>query len=76
MGRKILQSYRYFSFNNSIFKSNLKILKLSQYFKIIYSSSSCADQCSVLEFVNSHYHLYGLRLVGPPSIAITNVLLA
>jgi hypothetical protein len=29
----------------------------------------------VLEFVNSHYHLYGVWLVRPPSIAITNVLI-
>jgi hypothetical protein len=29
---------------------------------------------TVLEFVSSHYHLYGLRYVGLPSIAITNVL--
>ena len=54
---------------------NLKKLNLAQYFKKSHSSFSCAVKYTVLEFVNSHYHLYGYRLVGPPSIAMTNVLL-
>ena len=57
------------------YPSNLKILNRSQYFKIKCSFISCAVKYTVLEFVNSHCHLYGLRLVGSPSIAITNVLL-
>jgi hypothetical protein len=63
------------SFNIISDPSNLKILNRSQYFKIKCSFISCAMKYTVLEFVNSHCHLYGFRLVGPPSIAITNVLL-
>jgi hypothetical protein len=53
---------------------NLKTLNKSQYFKNSYSSSPCLASCSVLKFSIFHYHLYGIWLVEPPSIAITNVL--
>jgi hypothetical protein len=55
--------------------SNLKKLNHPQYFKNTRSYFSCKKNYAVLEFVNSHYHPYGFRLVGPPSIAITNVLI-
>jgi hypothetical protein len=73
-GGVILPVYRYHSFNNNKKHSNLKKLNSAQYFKNICSYSSCAVKCTVLEFVHSHYHPYGFWLVGPPSIAITNVL--
>jgi hypothetical protein len=63
------------SFINTEYPYNLKKLVQSQYFKNDCSSFSCVEKCTVLEFVCSHYHLYGLRLVGLPSIAITNVLI-
>jgi hypothetical protein len=52
----------------------LKRLNKSENFKKTYSYSSCMDRCSVLKFGIFHYHLYGVWLVEPPSIAITNVL--
>jgi hypothetical protein len=52
----------------------LKRLNKTENFKNTYSYSSCMDRCSVLKFGIFHYHLYGVWLVEPPSIAITNVL--
>jgi len=63
------------SFNNIEYPSYLKKIIQSQYFKNDCSYFSCVEKCTVLEFVGSHYHLYGSRLVGSPSIAITNVLI-
>jgi len=73
-GRVFLPMYKHHSFIKNIYPYNLKKLIQSQYFKNNCSYYSCAVACTVLEFVNSHYHIYGFRLVGLPSIAITNVL--
>jgi len=70
-----LSMCRHHSFKNIEYPYNLKKLIQSQYFKNDCSYFSCVEKCTVLEFVSSHYHLYGLRLVGLPSIAITNVLI-
>jgi hypothetical protein len=69
-----LPMYKQHSFNNNKNHTNLKNFNPAQYFKNIRSYSSCAVKCTVLEFDGSHCHLYGFWLVGPPSIAITNVL--
>ena len=53
---------------------NLNKLNKSQYFKNIRSFFTCTEHTSVLEFEHFHYHLYGVWLVEPLSIAITNVL--
>jgi hypothetical protein len=74
MGKDIQSFSHRNSFKTRNISSNLKELNPSQYFKKSHSYFSCAVKYTVLEFVNSHYHLYGFRLVGPPSIAITNVL--
>jgi hypothetical protein len=74
-GEVILPVYRVHSFNNNKNRTNLKKLNPSQYFKNICSYFSCAVKCTVLEFVSSHCHPYGFLSVGPPSIAITNVLI-
>jgi len=70
-----LSMCRHHSFNKAEYPYNLKKLIQSQYFKNDCSYFSCVEKSSVLEFVSSHYHLYGFRLVGSPSIAITNVLI-
>ena len=62
------------TFNIFKYWHNLKEINYSQYFKNKRSYYTCAQKCSVLEFGSFHYHLYGVRLVEPPSIAITNVL--
>ena len=60
---------------NIIHKSrNLKKLIPAQYFKNKYSFFTCTELPSVLECCQLHCHLYGVWLVEPPSIAITNVL--
>jgi hypothetical protein len=74
-GGVFLPMCMYHTFNNTENPYNLKKLIQPQYFKNNCSYFSCAEKCTVLEFVNSHYHLYGVRLVGLPSIAITNVLI-
>jgi len=71
----ILPVSRYHSFNINKNRTNLKKSIPSQYFKIICSYFSCAVKCTVLEFDSSHCHPYGFLSVGPPSIAITNVLI-
>lgn len=73
-GGVFLPMRKHHSFNKSENIHNLKILNQSQYFKNNCSYFSCTEMCTVLEFVNPHCHLYGDWLVGPPSIAITNVL--
>jgi hypothetical protein len=70
-----LSMCRYLPFKKIYYPYNLKYINQFQYFKNDCSYSSCVEQCTVLEFVRSHYHLYGFRLVGSPSIAITNVLI-
>jgi hypothetical protein len=52
----------------------LKKLTNHQYFKINRSYYSCSQKKRVLEFERVHSHLCGLRVVKPPPIAITNVL--
>jgi len=74
-GGVLLPKCRYPSLNNNGYLYNLKNIKILQYFKNICSFFSCIEKSTVLEFVRSHYHLYGFRLVGSPSIAITNVLI-
>jgi hypothetical protein len=74
-GEVFLPMYKHLSFNNSKYLYNLKKSNRWQYFKNNCSYFSCIEKCTVLEFVNSHYHLYGVWLVRPPSIAITNVLI-
>ena len=73
-GGVFLPPNKHHTFNNIKKPYNLKKLNHSQYFKNKCSYYSCTEKYTVLEFVNSHYHLYGYRLVGLPSIAITNVL--
>jgi hypothetical protein len=73
-GGVILPVKKYCTLNNNKKPSNLKILNPAQYFKNIRSFYSCAVKSTVLEFIHSHCHPYGFWLVGPPSIAITNVL--
>jgi hypothetical protein len=74
-GELFLPVYQCLSFKYPKYLSNLKKVVLSQYFKNDCSFFSCNVKSTVLEFVSSHYHLYGFRLVGPPSIAITYVLI-
>jgi hypothetical protein len=62
------------SFNNTKYLSNLKKLNQNQYFKKTHSYYSCRVKHTMLRFRHSHCHLYGLRLVGSPPIAITSVL--
>lgn len=73
-GGVFLRMCKHHSFKNTDNPYNLKKLVFLQYFKNNCSYFSCAEKCSVLESCNFHYHLYGLWLVEPPSIAITNVL--
>jgi hypothetical protein len=74
-GGEFLTLYKHLSLKIHRYPSNLKKFIRTEYFKNICSYFSCAVKCTVLEFVNSHCHLYGFRVVGLPSIAITNVLL-
>jgi hypothetical protein len=74
-GGEFLLLYKHLSLNICKNPSNLKKFIRTQYFKNICSYFSCAVNSTVLEFVHSHCHLYGFRVVGLPSIAITNVLL-
>ncbi len=62
------------SLNSSSYRSNLKELNTSQYFKNTRSYFSCMWVYPVLEFLHDHSHLCGLEVDKPPSIAITNVL--
>jgi len=62
------------SFNKHKSKPNLKNLNNTEYFKNKRSYFSCAGKNPVLKFEHFHSHLCGFREVGPPSIAITNVL--
>ena len=73
-GGYFLPLIRDHSFNNVCNCPNLKKLNKSQYFKNFCSFFSCADKRTMLRFGHSHCHLYGFRLVGSPSIAITFVL--
>ena len=73
-GGVFLPRIRVRSFNSFCNQPNLKKLNKSQYFKNHCSFFSCADKRTMLRFVHSHCHLYGFRLVGSPSIAITSVL--
>jgi hypothetical protein len=62
------------SLYKQLFSANLKELNISQYFKKDCSYISCTGNDPVLKFWRVHYHLCGLKVVGPPPIAITNVL--
>lgn len=62
------------SFNRQRITDNLKELNKLQYFKSNRSFSPCVEKEHVLEFSHAHSHLCGLKVVEPPSIAITNVL--
>ncbi len=74
-GGEFLPLYKHLSLKISKNPTNLKKFIRTQYFKNICSYFSCIVKRTVLEFVHSHCHLYGFRVVGLPSIAITNVLL-
>jgi hypothetical protein len=74
IGGDFLTVSKHCSFNNYQITNNLKILNKSQYFKNTCSYFSCMRKKHVLEFVHLHSHLCGLKVVEPPSIAITNVL--
>jgi hypothetical protein len=73
-GGVLLPTCMYPSLNNLHNQYNLNKLNIPQYFKNTFSYFSCTVFCSVLEFVHFHCHLYGVWLVEPPAIAITNVL--
>jgi hypothetical protein len=62
------------SFNDHKFLANLKELNSSEYFKENCSYYTCTGFWPVLKFSRFHSHLCGLKVVKPPSIAITNVL--
>lgn len=74
IGGAFLPLIRHCSFNCFYNRPNLKKLNKSQYFKNYCSFFSCADKHTMLRFAHSHCHLYGFRLVGSPSMAITFVL--
>jgi hypothetical protein len=73
-GAVYLPIRRHSTLNITEFHRILKRLNKTENFKNTYSYSSCIDRCNVLKFGIFHYHLYGVWLVEPPSIAITNVL--
>lgn len=62
------------SFKKQRITNNLKELNKPQYFKSNRSYTPCVEKEHVLEFSHVHSHLCGLKVVEPPSIAITNVL--
>jgi hypothetical protein len=73
-GEDLVTVWKACSFNNALVNHNLKKLNSFQYFKNKCSYFSCMGKKLVLKFAHLHSHLCGLRVVEPPSIAITNVL--
>jgi hypothetical protein len=74
-GGDFLPLSRLLSYNIYINLSNLKILIKIQNFKKTCSFFSCNTPLTMLRFVHSHCHLYGVPAMGSPPIVITNVLL-
>jgi hypothetical protein len=73
-GGFFMQLWKGCSFNIKEMNTHLKKLKNIQYFKNIHSSFYCTLIMPVLESSIFHSHLCGVRVVEPPSIAMTNVL--
>jgi hypothetical protein len=73
-GGVFLSVWMHFSFKIHRIITNLKELNIPQYFKNNRSYFSCTRKNPVLEFEHLYSHLCGLKVVEPPSIAITNVL--
>jgi hypothetical protein len=66
--------WRHYSYINSQISLNLKEINFVQYFKENCSYFSCIVKSPVLKFSVLHSHMYGLWVVEPPSIAMTDVL--